>query len=258
MIVDAHAHVSNSSFGNVETLLKQLDEAKIDKAILVPGGMLDIRRMSEYIKGKEKPVTLIPPNDIVKSAMNEHPDRFYGFICVNPHENEKAIKMLESGVMKDGYVGLKLAPMVHEFSLTSRTVKMLAKKCGELGVPFYTHTVFSPAAATIKLGMLAEEFPDTNFILGHMGFGPVDIDGFELASRYDNFYLETSGGSYMGIKLAIEKAGPEKLIFGSEFPLQHPGVELKKIEALGLNKKDRNKVLADNILKIIRKSESKL
>lgn len=250
MIVDAHAHVSNSNFGNVEILIGQLDDAKIDRAILVPGGMLDVRRMTEYIKGKEKPVTLIPPNEIVKNALEKYPGRFYGFFCVNPHDGEKAIKSLENGV-RSGFVGLKLAPMVHEFSLTCKTVKTLAKKCGDIGIPFYTHTVYSPAASTSKVGMLAKEFPDTTFILGHMGFGPVDLEGIELAYRLGNFYLETSGGSCIGIKEAVDKAGPEKIIFGSEFPMYHPMVELKKIDVLEMSKNDKDKVLGGNILRLI-------
>ena len=38
MIVDGHAHVSASDYGNVRVLLEQLDQAGIERALCVPGG----------------------------------------------------------------------------------------------------------------------------------------------------------------------------------------------------------------------------
>jgi len=49
MIIDAHAHVTREDYGNKELLLSQMREAGIDKAILVPGGMIDVRKMTSYL-----------------------------------------------------------------------------------------------------------------------------------------------------------------------------------------------------------------
>lgn len=250
MIIDGHAHISTTDYGNVEILLEQMDEAQIDKAVIVPGGMLDVRRMTEYIIGREKPITTPVPNDVVKSAIEKYPDKFYGFVCVNPHDGNKAIEILEKAI-NEGAVGLKLAPMVHQFSFSSNTVLELANRCGELEIPFYTHVVYSPAASTTKLGMLIRKFPKTNFILGHMGFGPGDIEAVNLAYEYDNLFLETSGGSFLIIKEALQRIGADKIIFGSEFPMYHPLSELEKVKLL---KNDRlDKILGGNILNLIKR-----
>ena len=79
MIVDAHAHISDSDYGNVDILLSQLDQAGIDKALCVPGGMLDVRKMTKYIVGAEQPKGDIP-NNVVRDAVRAHPDRLWGFI----------------------------------------------------------------------------------------------------------------------------------------------------------------------------------
>lgn len=252
MIIDGHAHVTKDDYGCSKLLLEQLDEAKIDKAILVPGGMMDVRKMTRYITGQERITEIEPPNYIVEGLIKENPEKFYGFYCVNPHSGEKVLDELTNAV-KRGFVGLKLAPQVHSFSLTSNTVLKLAELCGELDIPFYTHVVFSPAASTKKVEYLAKTFPKTKFILGHMGFAPADIDAIEYSYENDNLFLETSQGGYLIIKQAFERLGSTKLIFGSEFPMYHPHASLDNIFRLKCSDDERENILCNNILNIIDK-----
>lgn len=252
MIIDAHAHLSDTDYGDIATLLEQMDYSGIDRAVLIPGGMIDVRNMTAFITGEFRVQPTAVPNELLAKAIADYPDRFYGFVCVNPHEGERALATLREYADR-GFTGLKLAPMVHQFSLTSPVVKELVAEAGRLGLPVYTHTVFSPAASTAKVGLLAEEFPDTVFIIGHMGFGPADARAVELAATHDNIYIETSGGSYLIVKQAIEEAGAGKVIFGSEFPMCHPKAELEKI--LALNCEDKEAVLATNILKLMGRAE---
>jgi predicted TIM-barrel fold metal-dependent hydrolase len=251
-IVDAHAHLCRKDYGSLPTLLEQLGEARIDQAVLVPGGMLDVRKMTKYITGEEKAVTMDPPNDLVEAAMNHYPERFFGFYCVDPHRGEPVLAELRAAVGR-GFVGLKLAPTVHQFSLTANTVLKLAELCGELNIPFYSHTVYSPGASTKKMAYLAQTFPQTKFIIGHMGFGPADVDAIQYTKAHDNLFLETSQGSYLIIKEALKTLGATKLIFGSEFPMYHPLPALQGIMALKCHESDLENILGRNILRLINK-----
>jgi len=250
MTIDAHAHVTEGEYGSVDLLITVLGKAKIEKAVIVPGGMLDVRKMTGYITGKEKPETLEVPNSVVEDAIERYPDKFYGFVCVDPHKGEESIETLDDYFHR-GFVGLKLAPLVHQFSFNNKTVLALAERCGEIDFPFYTHVVYNPAASTTKLGLLVKEFPKTKFILGHMGFGPADEEAIDLAYQYENLFLETSGGSFLIIKEALSKVGPTKIIFGSEFPMYHPLAELEKINLLQCT--GMEKILGENILSLIRR-----
>ena len=49
----------------------------------------------------------------------------------------------------------------------------------------------------------------------------------------------------------IRHYGPERLLFGSDFPFGAPGHELRKVEALDLPGADLDKVLGGNILDLI-------
>ncbi|MEN3364196.1 MAG: uncharacterized protein V7606_1470 [Burkholderiales bacterium] len=249
MIIDAHAHVTRADYGSADRLLREMDAHGIDKAVLFPGGMIDVRKMTTYMTGSEPVNQDYIPNDLVEELMTTRPERFYGFYCINPNHTTDTAEEFRQAVGR-GFSGLKLAPIVHRFALTSEAVRDLARVCGELDVPLYSHVVFSPGASTEKFGVLAKEFPNTKFILGHMGFGPADVEAVELAFEHDNVYLESSGGSYMIIKLALDRVGPGKLIYGSEFPMHHPQVELEKIRLLAKDS-DFEKITSTTLLSVL-------
>lgn len=249
MIIDAHAHVSNTDYGNVEHYLRQLKASEIQQGIVVPGGMLDVRKMTDYITGAAKAENPVPDNNYVGESCSKHPSLLKGMTCVNPHA-ANAVDLLVQG-FQQGFRGLKLSPMSHQFSFASKAVAALSSCCGEYGFPVYSHVVFSPGASTVRFINLARQFPGTNFILGHMGFGPADREGLEAAVELDNFYLETSTGSYLHIKEAVKKTGAGKILFGSEYPLSHPAVELQKILLLDLSAADNDRILGGNISQLL-------
>jgi predicted TIM-barrel fold metal-dependent hydrolase len=229
MIIDGHAHVSASEFGNADELLRQLDQAGIDRAVCVPGGMIDVRQFSRILSGRLQPDQKIP-NHLVYAAIAQHPDRLYGFVCINP-KDAGALEMMREGFDR-GCRGVKLAPIVHRFLFTEPVLDQVAEECGRRGFPVYTHVVPQPGGTTADFAALARRHSGTSFVLGHMGFGPGDTDAIELATQLPNFYLETSLGNFLIMRDALAAAGPTKLIFGSEFPLSHPKVELEKIKLL--------------------------
>ena len=247
MIIDGHAHISATDYGNVDALLGQLDHAGIDKALCVPGGMIDVRQFSRVLSGRMKPDPHVP-NQLVYEAVAKHGDRLYGLVCVDPRQGSASIETMHRGFDR-GCRGVKLAPLVHRFSFAEATLDQIAIACGERGFPVYSHVLPQPGATTADYAAFARRFPRTRFILGHMGFGPGDVDAIELAAELGNLYLETSLGNYLILRDALNRLGPAKLIFGSEFPLAHPKAELENI--LLLDPAAHAAILCDNILRLI-------
>lgn len=248
MIFDGHAHVSDSDFGNVDVLLSQWDVAGIERGLCVPGGMVDVRQFSRIFSGQYRPDPNIP-NHLIFDAIRRHPDRITGLVCVNPHDGQDAIAMLKEGLDR-GCRGVKLAPIVHQFPFSDPVLDEITSCCGDRGFPVYSHVLPNPGMRTPDFADCARRNPGTNFILGHMGFGPFDADAIEFAAESDNLYLETSLGNYLALRDALETLGPAKLIFGSEFPLSHPKAELEKIRLL--DAKSHDAILRGNILRLLR------
>jgi predicted TIM-barrel fold metal-dependent hydrolase len=71
--------------------------------------------------------------------------------------------------------------------------------------------------------------------------------------RLPNVFADTSGVRYFDVLAdAVRRAGADKVLFGSDGPFLHPGVEIAKIHALHLSPPDAALVLGGNILRLTR------
>ncbi|GMQ61653.1 amidohydrolase family protein [Vallitalea maricola] len=234
MIIDAHTHISDTDYGNIDIYEKESSVAGIDKSILFPGGSIDVRKMTRYITMKDAPPKVPFNNKLIGDIVKRNPDKYRAFMGINPKalNTKDTLDILEKGVKEEGFVGLKLSPTSHQLSFFDATVQELFKLCGELGIPVYAHTGFGAGISTDDFAACAKDFPETNFILGHMGFGPADIDAVMHVKALDNLFIETSGGSSIIIKQAFKILGDNKMIFGSEYPMHSIKSELTKVEEL--------------------------
>jgi hypothetical protein len=105
--------------------------------------------------------------------------------------------------------------------------------------------------------MLAPQYPDVNFIIPHLGSFTDDWKAHQQViyqiARYPNVYADTSAvRQFDYLVQAIRRAGPRKLLFGSDGPWTHPGLELHKIHLLGLPPDQQALVLGGNVLRLLR------
>jgi predicted TIM-barrel fold metal-dependent hydrolase len=107
------------------------------------------------------------------------------------------------------------------------------------------------------IDLFALQYPDVNFIIPHLGSFADDWRAHERVveqlARYPNVYADTSGvRRFDYIVEAVKRAGSHKLLFGSDGPWLHPGLELHKIRLLGLPPKDEALILGGNAQRLMR------
>jgi predicted TIM-barrel fold metal-dependent hydrolase len=159
-----------------------------------------------------------------------NPRELIGFASVNPARDAgRARAMIGRAVEVYGFRGVK----VHGFdSFPNREV---CEAVRHYGIPLLVDVVRKVAAVE----MLAEQYPDVNFIIPHLGGFADDwmthLAVIDQLCRFPNVYADTSGVRYWeALERAVKRAGPHKLLFGSDGPQLHPAVELYKIKLLGL------------------------
>ncbi len=109
------------------------------------------------------------------------------------------------------------------------------------------------------LKCLRRSYPDVNFIIPHFGsFGDdwrAHQQIVDQLVRYPNVYADTSGvRRFDYIVQAVKRAGPHKVLFGSDGPWLHPGVEIHKIRLLGLPPEEETLILGGNALRLMRRA----
>ena len=108
---------------------------------------------------------------------------------------------------------------------------------------------------TATAELLGSEFPDVDFIIPHLGSFMDDwraqIALLDSLERLPNIYTDSSGVRRFDLlRDAVRRAGPEKVLFGSDGPWLHPGVELHKIRMLDLPPSGARLVLGENLLRL--------
>jgi predicted TIM-barrel fold metal-dependent hydrolase len=102
---------------------------------------------------------------------------------------------------------------------------------------------------------LCRQFPDTTFVLAHLGDSPEEVKArIGLAERYPNLYLDICGHGYqrMGIlELAVQIAGPDRVLFGSDFTINDPSGVISRIEKADFDEETKSKILGGNLVRLL-------
>ncbi|GAA2113483.1 amidohydrolase family protein [Streptomyces synnematoformans] len=227
-VLDFHVRLAPRP-GAAGRLLAAMDEHGLTRAVVCAGGTVDLDTLArQLVEGGH--VETDADNDAVLAACSG-PDgkgRLVPFWFANPHR--------PPGVYRERaaeFRGLEVSPAVHGVALTDPRVAALVEVAADFGHPVYTVCLDRPGAGVADLVALARRFPRTDFVLGHSGIGNIDFHALALIRDEPRIRLETSGGYTCVAEAAIDRLGAARVVFGTEFPLQHPAVELAKFAAIG-------------------------
>jgi uncharacterized protein len=152
-------------------------------------------------------------------------------------------KHIESGLID----GLKIHPVVggyacgELYSATKDIVDLAVQK----DLPILIHTGHLPKEAIVGLAAGCNEvkylepliaaFPRGRFVLAHIGWESWrQVLGFAL--KYKQVSVETSWQPARIIRRAVDMIGPERVIFGSDFPLFKQGMAFEQVNRALTNK----------------------
>lgn len=250
MIVDADCHVSSCKFDGLAItageLVAQMDRNGIDKAV--------VWLKPPYTKD------IVPENRAVYEATLRYPARLLGFGWANPRLGPEATRaeiarcLGEYGLLgvkfngaQDGYVIDDPQLVLPHIEYAASFGKVLAF---HIGADFYENT------HPYRLGRIAARFPETRFLLIHIGGAgvpPLDRSAIETAQAHPNVTLIGSNVAEHVIARAIEVLGADRVCFGSDAPFRMQHVQLAMYRALlrDLPEPDQAMILGGNILRTV-------
>jgi predicted TIM-barrel fold metal-dependent hydrolase len=247
LVIDAHTHLGRGDehYGKqalwdrrthflAGDMLRLMDEVGVDVVVAFGLG-------SPAFEDRVKPVI---------DAVQRYPERFVGFFWANPREPDSRIGFVRA-VREYGLKGLKLHPIIDSYQANHSMVFPLIEAAGELGVPVTIHS-HQPGSQPALIGDLASRFPTVTIVMAHMGMAAYR-DAIYVAQKEGNVILETSAQpwTHRVVRVAAERIGIERIIFGSDAPLHHPKVELTKVEVAGLSPEEKAAVLGGNAARLL-------
>lgn len=236
-IVDAHMHVGDFPLFNVRMATEELSAA-----------------MEEF--GLSAGMVFHPNNQYVREVVEEVPGA-YGLVWANPRVPgflEEAVELFDH----PKFLGVKMHPLLDAYHPNDPAIHPLIEELIRRDYPALIHCGHPIFTLPWSIEELAVQYPKAKLILGHMGHGNIIyIDAsIAVAARNPNVYLETSGMMmYTKIVEAMEKAGHDRVLYGSDAPFCEIGSEIRKIEACGLEPDLVQRVLERNARKLFFGSE---
>ncbi|HTA55914.1 MAG TPA: amidohydrolase family protein [Candidatus Acidoferrales bacterium] len=177
------------------------------------------------------------------------PGRLIGFAFVNTRADRGRIgHLVEEAVRKYDFRGIK-AHRAHGGPVT----RELCDVARAFGMP----VLFDVAGKPEVIDLLAPQYRDVSFIVPHLGSFADDWNAHirvtDQITRHPNVYADTSGVRRFDYLVdAVKRGAVRKLIFGSDGPWLHPGLELVKIRLLRLAREDEAAVCGGTILSLLR------
>lgn len=239
MIVDAHCHAGRGdgltgpwdTAAPLAAYLRRADAAGIGRTVLFAAFHSDYR-----VANRE-----------VAAIVHRRPERFFGFAFVHPARDRGRVDdLVREAVEEYGFRGIK----VH------RHDARITREVCEAARAYRLPVLYDVMGEVSGIDLFAREYREVDFIVPHLGSFADDWRAqrafLDPLARHPNVYTDTSGVRRFDLLVeAVRRAGPEKVLFGSDGPWLHPGVELTKVKALGLPPAAERRVLAGNLLRLL-------
>lgn len=237
-IIDAHVHIGVGdglrgpwdTRANLQTYWRRARAAGINRAVLMPVLTSDYPRA----------------NRDIGAIVRRYPDRFIGYCFVNAATEAGRIgRSVEEAVRQWGCRGIK----VH--ASDARITREIAETAHRWALP----VLYDPMGDLASVELIAREYPDVAWIVPHLSsFGDdwkAQIAFVDQLCRLPNVFTDTSGVRYFDVLAdAVRRAGPHKILFGSDGPLLHPAVELAKAKLLAPDTHAAALILGGNLLRL--------
>jgi uncharacterized protein len=239
MIIDCHCHAGsgNGLTGPWDTRAPLKDyferaaDAGIDRSVLFAAFH------SDYAAANREVATIVARSG----------GRCYGFAFINSaRDRGRVFEIVKTAVEQYGFVGIK----VH------RHDARVTREVCEAALAFALPVLYDVMGEVWACELLAQEYPEVPFIIPHLGSFADDwraqLGLIDHLVRHRNVYGDTSGVRRFDLlDQAVKRAGAHKVLFGSDGPWLHPGVELEKVRLLGLPEDQEALVLGGNLLRLI-------
>ena len=248
MVIDCHVHVQSGQ-GTPEDrmgyLLAYADRLGIERLCLSLGTSRDQR---------PTPDTVRADNDMVRAAVERHPDRYLGFCYLNPCYLRESLDEIERCIVDGPFVGIKLWIALQ---CDQPNVDPICERAAELGVPILQHTWIKvmgnqPWESTPReVAAIARRHPEVTFICGHSG-GNWEL-GYRIVQDLPNVLCEVAGGDpELGqTETGVAMLGAERIVYGSDAPGRSFASQISKVRGADISETDRALILGGNIQRVL-------
>ena len=238
--------------GSTEELLDSMNRCGIDRAVLVNIGWTTQELCRES-------------NEYLLESAQRWPSRLSAFCSVNPLAGTQAVEEVERCARR-GACGIgELHPDTQGFDLGDPTVMgPVMEAAAQYGLPVLTHASEPVGHAYAGKGLVTPHvlyrfitnFPEARIICAHWGGGlPFYALMPEVRQAMVNVSFDTAASAFLYEPEVFERVtalvGPQKILFGTDFPLIKQERLLRQVTESGLADEAQEAILGGNAARML-------
>ncbi|MGI6294658.1 MAG: amidohydrolase family protein [Armatimonadota bacterium] len=193
-------------------------------------------------------------NSEVIQAMKEFPGRILGFCAVNPNFPASELRDELNRCFDAGMIAIKYHPSCHIHPIDGEGYRAAWEYADEHKLAVLTHTDSGgPHCSVTQAGKCAAQYPNTEVIIGHCGFGYAGAAlCAQVAKEVSNAYfdLAASTANLDLVETIVEGVGADRTLFGTDIPFLDCRIQLGRLAFSKLNDDQLTQVLSANAARI--------
>lgn len=195
-------------------------------------------------------------NNFIAESVKQHPNMFVGFCSLHPQMEKKEIETEIDRALSLGLKGIKLHPDFQEFQIDERKAYDIYEAAEDrMPILFHTGDFRYDYSSPKRLSNALKDFPKLIAIAAHFGGWSEWDEGEKYLADNPNVYVDTSSSLY---QISPEKAlefikafTPDRVMFGTDYPMWSVEDELKLIAKVELSDEDREKIMYKTACKLL-------
>lgn len=228
MIIDTHVHIGNmlNFVLTEEDVIYSMDKYGIDYSIVSSLNAAEFDHELKPVPAEYQHSQLECLEDALSFA-RKYPGRIGAAVWAKIY-GERADDELYGAIRENrGLIkAVKFHPFHSNVPFDSEMVEPFIDMAQSFGLPVVVHTGGSDAASCKRVYNMAKRFPKTSFFMVHMGLGTDNSEAIELVASLPNLYGDTTWVPVKSTIKLIETAGINKVVFGSDNPIDGPDTYL--------------------------------
>jgi len=206
--------------------------------------------------------------DEVYPLLERYPNRFFGWVGINPLGGMETLRYIERAVTQLGFKGVHVYPHWFGVPINDRIYWPIYAKCCELGVPITLQVGRQSPRSGAKLCArpswiedAAFDFPELTLIGLHIGV-PYDHEMTAAVWSFDNVYIIADAHpprtwsptirDFIAQRNWGNQDGSDRVMWGTDWPVQTIGQSLAEVDALGFEDEVKRKLLGENAIRILK------
>ncbi len=217
---------------NAEELLAEMDFNGIDRAVVYHSAMVDVS--PSY------------GNAEIAAECAKEPERLIPSLAVLPsiYNPEFTVEKIDEKMRECGAYSLRAYPAENRFMLDAVTCGDLLDYLIARSIPLY----LSPAFGWEYIFAVMKEFPALKIVITNYGLWGSDGYFYPLVNAYKNVYIDTSDFQEIrGLEAFVNKFGSERLLFGTNYPMDNMGGPLATLVGAKIPLRDKENIAYKNI-----------